>query len=124
MSCATAPRQRVALGETAPVRSGRRARSDLDRHRTVRSGERGLRGRRERFAIDVVALSHGRAGLGDPQVGVEQLDLDRLSARERDDRARVHLVAAVGVGRVGDRDRDRVGSAVVVCSHLSSEGRQ
>ena len=71
----------------------------------------------ERFAIEVVAFGDSGQGLSDPHLRVKELNFDRSASGERDDRSRMNLVAPVRVRGVRDRDRDRVGGAVVVCSH-------
>lgn len=77
----------------------------------------------KRLEVELVAIGHGRQRLADPKVGIEELHVNRLAAGQGDDRSRVNLVGPVGVGRIGDRDRDRVGSAVVVARIVRSEGR-
>ena len=51
---------------------------------------------------------------------VEDLYLDGLAAGERDDCTRMDLIAAFGMERFGDPDRDRVGRGVVLARMLNS----
>jgi hypothetical protein len=98
-------------------RSGRRASLDLEDDDAIRSGERGLRGRVERFAIELVASHDSGQRFADPQVGIQELHLDGLTFSEGDDRSGVNFVAPIRVRRVDNRDRDRLRGAVVVGSH-------
>ena len=92
--------------------SGGRSRRHFEHHDAVRSRERGLGGGVKRFKIELIAIGHGCERFADTQVRVQQLHLDRVAGGERNDRPRMSLIALVGMRRVGDRDRDRVGAAV------------
>ena len=86
------------------MRSGRRARGNLNHDHTIRGSERRLRGRLERLAIKVIAVGDRRERLINPKLWVEQLHLDRLAVGERDDRANMNLVARICVRSFADRD--------------------
>ena len=86
------------------MRSGRRARGNLNHDHTIRGSERRLRGRLERLAIKVIAVGDRRERLINPKLWVEQLHLDRLAVGERDDRANMNLVARIRVRSFADRD--------------------
>jgi hypothetical protein len=70
--------------------------------------------------IQAIAVGNRRERLGDAAVRVQELHLDWLLVEQRDYRARMNFVAAVGTIGSGDGDRDRVGSAVVIRLHVNS----
>lgn len=96
---------------------------DFEGDQAVGRGEGRLGSGLERFEVEVVALGGRAEGLGDALLGVEELELDRAPSSERDDRAGMDLVAGVSGGDVGEGDRDCVGVAVEIGSHVSSEER-
>lgn len=98
---------------------GRRAARHIHGDRTIGSGERCGGGGGERFAVQFVPVGGGGQGLGCPQVGVQELQLNRLSSRNGDHGAFVDLICPVSLLGSSQLDRDRVGTAVELSTHVS-----